>query len=221
MIQSFQAIIFDLDGVIIDSEPMHAQAKRVAFEEYEMDVPEEVYEQFVGETDYNVVKFVVQNYGDTSVSVQEVLDAKQAEFRALIPRMKAIPGALEFIQKARKYYENMVLVTSATSLNERLSLERFGLSDTFDFTINVEDVKNAKPDPEPYTKAIERLDIAAENCLIVEDSLNGVTAARHAGAFVVAVQTSMTEDRLFDAGADKVFTDFSTFHRWHFGHGKS
>jgi HAD superfamily hydrolase (TIGR01509 family) len=214
--KNLQAVIFDLDGVIIDSEPIHARAKRIAFSRFGMEVPNEVYERFVGETDWNVVEYVVTHYGDDSLRIQDVLDLKQSEFRSLIPDMESIPGALEFIENARDAFEQLVLVTSATPLNEKLSLEQFGLDNTFDFTIYVDDVAHAKPHPEPYNRAIEKLALPAESCFIIEDSINGVTAAAASGAFVAGMQTSMSEEQLLDAGADIVFPDFQALSDWLF-----
>ena len=214
--KKFQAVIFDLDGVIIDSEPIHARAKRIAFSRFGMEVPNEVYERFVGETDWNVVEYVVTNYGDDSLKIQDVLDLKQSEFRSLIPDMEFIPGALEFIERAGKTFDTLVLVTSATPLNEKLSLEQFGLENTFDFTINVDDVTQAKPHPEPYNRAIQKLNLPAGRCLIIEDSINGITAADASGAFVAGVQTSISEEQLLEAGADMVFPDFQALSDWLF-----
>lgn len=214
--KNFQAIIFDLDGVIIDSEPIHARAKRIAFSRFGLDVPNEVYEQFVGETDWNVVEYVVTHFGDESLKIQDVLDLKQSEFRSLIPEMESIPGALDFIKRVRNKYEKLVLVTSATPLNEKLSLEQFSLQNTFDLTINVKDVDRPKPHPEPYNRAIQQLNLSPDQCVIIEDSINGITAADASGAFVAGVQTSISEEQLLDAGADIVFPDFQSLSRWFF-----
>ena len=213
---NFQAIIFDLDGVIINSEPIHARAKRIAFSRFGLEVPNEVYERFVGETDWKVVEYVVTHHGDESLSIQDVLDLKQSEFRSLIPEMESIPGALVFIKRAKVPYDKLVLVTSATPLNEKLSLEQFGLDNTFDFTINVEDVDHAKPHPEPYNRAIEKLNLPPENCLIIEDSINGITAAAASGAFVAGIETFLNEEQLLEAGADIVFPDFQALSHWLF-----
>jgi len=213
---NFQAIIFDLDGVIINSEPIHARAKRIAFSRFGLEVPNEVYERFVGETDWKVVEYVVTHHGDESLSIQDVLDLKQSEFRSLIPEMESIPGALVFIKRAKVQYDKLVLVTSATPLNEKLSLEQFGLDNTFDFTINVEDVDHAKPHPEPYNRAIEKLNLPPENCLIIEDSINGITAAAASGAFVAGIETSLNKEQLLEAGADIVFPDFQALSHWLF-----
>jgi beta-phosphoglucomutase len=212
--KNFRGIIFDLDGVIIDSEPIHAMAKRKSFEKYGFQVPEEEFDEFVGESDLTVAEYVVAHYGKGNISVQELIEDKQGEFRKLLPSMKTIPGALEFLNQVSGRYKNIALVTSATPRNQELSLDKFGLEKYFHIIINVDDVENPKPAPEPYLKAIDTLSLPAEECLVIEDSISGVKAAHKAGCYVVALSASLEEETLYTAGANRIFHSFGEIAEW-------
>jgi len=192
-------IIFDLDGVIIDTEPLHARTKRMAFEQYGVSVPEHMYAEFKGRSDEDMVRYGLKHFGPPSLEWQQVLARKHELFTEHFREIETVPGALEFIASARRRFDKMALVTSAIRRNQEYAMSRFGLASFFDVIVTGEDITRTKPDPEPYLAAISRLGVAPESCLVLEDSINGVVSANAAGCAVVAITTSFTAAELAEA----------------------
>ena len=208
-----QAIIFDLDGVIIDSEPLHERAKRQAFKQFGLAVPDADFEGFVGKTDWDVIAYAVETYGNGTASIETVLAHKQQAFRDLMPELQSIPGVLPFIREAAARYR-LALTTSATPRNQQLAFDKFGLDTFFEVIVTAADITRAKPDPEPYQVTVGRLGLAPEACLVIEDSVNGVRSAIGAGCRVAALTTSFEAAALDEAGAEAVFADYGALARW-------
>jgi len=206
--KQFTTIIFDLDGVIIDTEPLHARTKRMAFEHYGVSVPENLYAEFKGRSDEDMVRDVVEQFGPSSLEWREVLARKHELFNVHEGEIELIPGASEFISSARSHFDKLALVTSATRRNQEYALRRFGLASFFDVIVTGEDTTRTKPDPEPYLAAISRLDIAAKSCLVLEDSMNGVASANAAGCAVVAITTSFTAEELAEAKPHSIVSGY-------------
>ena len=207
--EELKAIIFDLDGVVIDSEPLHAEAKRQVFARYGIEVPSSVYSEFKGQTDRDVLTHVAQNYAGNGTKVDDLITAKQAVYSQLVEQeLELISGFQDFLARAEKEDLRLGLVTSAVRENQQDTFARFGLSGRFEEIITAEDVSSAKPDPEPYVKMTERLSTAPASCLVIEDSLNGVKAGKAAGCQVAALTTTFDAPALSEAGADIVVDGF-------------
>jgi beta-phosphoglucomutase len=204
----FAAILFDLDGVIINTEPLHARAKRIAFERYGIPVPDDMYAAFRGRSDKDMVEDVVQLLGPSSLEWTKVLAHKDEMFNALEHEIELISGAAGFIASARKHFDKLALVTSATKRNQEYALRRFELESFFDVIVTAEDITRTKPDPEPYLTAVSRLGVAAESCLVVEDSMHGVVSANAAGCAVVAITTSFTAEELAEFNPRNIVNNY-------------
>ncbi|MBV9468590.1 MAG: HAD family phosphatase [Abitibacteriaceae bacterium] len=205
----FQALIFDLDGVIIDTESLHAQAKRLAFEKYALDVPELWYQQFRGRSDQDMVESVVAEFGDSALSSAEVLALKHEVFSTLHENIMPVEGAVEFIQQARQHFKQLALTTSATKQNQLFAFAKFGLQPYFDVVVTAEAITHTKPHPEPYLKTVEKLGLPAAACLVIEDSTNGILSAQGAGCAVAAITTSFSREELEAAQADYIVHSFA------------
>ena len=212
--EELKVIIFDLDGVVIDSEPLHAEAKRQVFDRYGIEVPSSVYTEFKGQTDRDVLTYVAQNFAGNGAEADELIAAKQAVYNQLVEEdLKLIPGFQDFLARAEKEGLRLGLVTSAVRENQERTFARFGLSGRFEAVITAEDVTNAKPDPEPYVKMTERLNTAPAACLVIEDSVNGVHSGKQAGCQVAALTTTFSTPVLSEAGADVVVDGFEALGR--------
>lgn len=204
-----EALIFDMDGVLIDSEPLHKQAKQIAFAEAGLLVPMEVYEEFKGRPDHTIVTEVVARYGNGQLSAIEVLERKHRAFEEIEGDLALIPGVVEFLEWASDEGYRLALATSATPRNQETAFERFGLTRFFDVVVRAGDYAVPKPDPAVFLAALQRLGSSADRSWIVEDSLNGVIAGKGAGCFVAAITSSFSRNELKDAGADFVFDHFA------------
>ncbi len=206
---SVQAVIFDLDGVIIDSEPMHERSLREVLRLYDIDLTEEEFDQFRGRTDADIVVHMQRLYPEKNLKEATVIQQKRVRDEALAEELQLVPDALAFIEGLEGSYR-LALTTSATPEAQRLAFRRFGLGRFFGVVVNAGDIKRAKPDPEPYRITCAKLGINAADCLVIEDSVNGVLSAKAAGCKVAAITTSFDRPALEEAGADFVFSAFGT-----------
>jgi beta-phosphoglucomutase len=200
-------IIFDMDGVLIDSEPAHKLAKQRAFACFGITLPEALYEQYKGRPDETMMSEVVPTLPDLKIGVQEMLLRKHREFEAVEHLARPIEGAQEFVSWAKTRFR-IALATSATRRNREAALLLLGLADSFDFIVDASGFSRPKPDPEVFLTAMRGLRADSSQCLIVEDSLNGVIAGKAAGCRVAAITTSFAETLLLSAGADYIVHNF-------------
>jgi len=200
-------IIFDMDGVLIDSEPAHKLAKQRAFARFGITLPEALYEQYKGRPDQTMMSEVVPTLPDLKIGVQEMLLRKHREFEAVEHLARPIEGAQEFVSWAKTRFR-IALATSATRRNREAALLLLGLADSFDFIVDASGFSRPKPDPEVFLIAMRGLTADSSQCLIVEDSLNGVIAGKAAGCRVAAITTSFAQALLLSAGADDIVHNF-------------
>src|SRR6202047_1742850 len=196
-----------MDGVLIDSEPAHKLAKKRAFARFGITVPEGVYEEYKGRPDETMIKGVVASFSEATIDAQELLRLKHLEFEAVEDLAVPIQGARDFVNWAKSKFR-IALATSATPRNRRAALLLLGLSDSFDFVVDASGSSNPKPDPEIFQTALRGLRIHPAECIVIEDSVHGVTAGKAAGCRVAAITTSFPEDLLRSTGADDIVHDF-------------
>jgi HAD superfamily hydrolase (TIGR01509 family) len=204
-----QAIIFDLDGVIIDSEGLHNAAVAAAVAAHGVTVPDALFDEFMGIPDEVLLEHVNRHFLGGRYSVTDLLVEKQLAYLQVAGQVQAIPGALAFIEMARPHFSAFGLATSSLRVNQALAFDAFDLHRYFDVVVTAEDVTRTKPDPEPYQRAVEQLGVPASACVVIEDSLNGIRAGKSAGCQVIGLSTTYLADNLRTAGADVVFTSFA------------
>jgi HAD superfamily hydrolase (TIGR01509 family) len=204
----YSAIIFDLDGVIIDSETVHNAAVAAAMAAHGVNLPPAIFAEYLGIPDEVFLEHASQTYLDGRVSAAELLADKQRLFLQSEDQVTAIPGAVDFIREVRGRVTRLALVTSSLRHNQELAFAKFGLRPLFDVVVTAEDVTQAKPHPEPYLTAVVRLGIPAGECLVIEDSLHGLASARAAGCRTLGLATSYAPEALAAAGADMVCTSY-------------
>lgn len=203
----FAAILFDLDGVIIDSEPLHEESQKAVLSRYGIEVPEAVYDQYRGKTDWDVVNHIVQTYGDGKLLVDEVLEEKQQAFRDLTYKLPLVRDADAFIRAASKRYR-LALTTSSAPRNQQLAFGKFGLASFFEVVVTAADITFAKPNPEPYATTARKLGLSPSVCLVIEDSVNGVLSGVAAGCTVAGLTTSFESATLERAGAHLIVDSY-------------
>ncbi len=203
------AVIFDMDGVIIDSEPLHEKAQSIVFERHRLEVPPSVYTDFKGQTEEDVFDYVVEAFGDGTLDASSLVRQKHEAYAGLMDEMEPIAGALEFIAFLSAAGYALGLTTSAIRDNQQRAFEKFGLSPFFRTVVTAEDVTRPKPDPQPYRITASRMGVEPEKCLVIEDSLHGVRSALAAGCQVAALTTSFGAEALATAGARYVYDSFA------------
>ena len=173
-----EAILFDLDGVIVDSEPMHEKAYRQTSLYLGRDLTQEEVASPRGTVDeIGATKLLEYNPGAT-LSVPQVIEHYNNLFKAMFDQMKLIPRSRELIPKAHRKGFKLELTTSALRENQQRVFEMFNLWPFFSTIITGEDIINGKPHPEPYLKTADKLGVAPANSLVIEDSVNGVRSEK-------------------------------------------
>ena len=210
----FSACIFDFDGVIIDSEPLHAQAKRLTLEHFQIPTPPGELSEFKGRTDSDFFAYVVAELARGRVSARELDDYKRRLYLEMFDQVPLVPGSLDFVRAARMRFPRIGLVTSANRRDFSLAMDKFGIRSWFDVIVNGEDTLLHKPHPEPYLKALSELDLLPAETLVVEDSPNGIHSAKAAGCLVVAITTNFSASEVLSAGADFVGDSFPELARF-------
>jgi beta-phosphoglucomutase len=204
----FRACVLDFDGVIADTEPIHAEAKRRTLDRYGIAYPPTIFDAFKGRTDVDFFDYVAAELGPTGHRSSVLLEAKRREYLTLFEDVQLMPGFTAFLPLARRRFERIGIATSATRHDFELVAKRFDFISSIDAVVTSDDTTRFKPDPEPYLVALERLRVEADAALVVEDSPNGVRSAVAAGTFVVGLATAFPRSELEAAGADLVLGGF-------------
>lgn len=202
-----KAFIFDLDGVIVDTARYHFLAWQKIAESLGIDFTPEHNEELKGVSRVRSLDIILR-LGRIQVSEEdkkELLDTKNADYLAYIEKMDAneiLPGVMHVLDYLKE--QNQRIALGSASKNARPILEKVGILDYFDAIIDGNDVTNAKPDPEVFLRAAEKLGATAENAIVFEDSVAGIDAANNA---------KMTSVGIGDASilhkAQYIFPDFT------------
>lgn len=204
------ALAFDLDGVLIDSEPIHRRTWLECLEELGVRLAPDEHDQFQGRTAEQVVAWLRSRPGGDSIAFDRdaIVRRKRESFHDRIAdELRPVAGADAFL-RARKGETPLALVTSSGLKTVGRVMLHMNWRNVFDALVGAEHVGNFKPHPEPYLHAAERLKLPPARMLVFEDSEVGVRAARAAGAPVVGVATTLPPDRLRALGARWVVEDF-------------
>ena len=191
------AVIFDMDGVIIDSNPYHKEAWLQFADKYNVELKEEeVPEKIFGKTNTTALRDVFQKEFSPEENFK-MGEEKEAIYRELHGKeMEPISGFREFIQMLKDNGIPMAVATNAPVSNVDFIMEKIGLRDYFKVVIDASSVKHGKPDPEIYLKSAERLGVPPERCIVMEDSVPGAEAGIRAGMKVVTITTSHSKEEL-------------------------
>ena len=203
------AVIFDMDGVLIDSGAHHRAAWRALLEELGVQPAQPDYWRLtIGRPSVEAVPLLLGR--ETSwAEAQRLATRKQEHYRRLAaggPTL--VPGVAAFVAELEARSVPRAVATSASRRDVEGLLTHARLRDRFEVVVAAEDVQRGKPDPEVYLLAARRLGVAPEHCLVFEDALVGVQAARRAGMRAIGVSTAHTESELRAAGAEHAVKNF-------------
>jgi len=181
----FRAYIFDCDGTIVDSMPLHYRAWKAALAEWNCDFPEELFYSWGGKPVREIIAELNAMHG-LDMPVEELAERKEGLYHAQLPSLKAIPEVVEHIHA--QYGRIPLAVASGSRCASVVgSLTTVGLLDRFQTIVSAGDYKHAKPAPDCFLLAAERLGIAPQDCLVFEDTDLGIQAATAAGMASVMV----------------------------------
>jgi len=195
-----EAVLWDLDGVLVDTALFHYQAWCQLLSELGRSLSEEEFRRTFGLRNDLILRDML---GEVSAEeVKRLSERKEALFRQhAAGRVTLLPGAAKLVRRSRDRGRRTALVTSTPRANIDFVLEQVGLRGAFDTIVAAEDVSRGKPDPEGFLLAARRLGVAPERCLVIEDAPGGVEAARRAGMHSLAVTTTRPREDLTAADA--------------------
>ena len=187
-IANVQAVIFDMDGLMIDTESVAFTAWKHVGETIGIEVPFEVQESMVGLTMVDSSNLLVQHFGDEAL-VDRVMATADEKYQAMLSagEFAVKPGLFELLEKIKEMGLPVAVATSSRRKNADKKLKVIGLEDRFVTVVTSDDVERGKPSPDLYQEATKRLDLDPANCLALEDSAPGIRSAAAAGCPVIMV----------------------------------
>jgi beta-phosphoglucomutase len=200
-VSDIAGVIFDMDGVLVDSERFISKAAMMMFAERGLAVKAEDFEPFVGMGENRYIGGVAEKYHHKG----DIAELKRRTYDIYLEIIKGalepLPGVFEFIGQCRARGMKIAVASSADMRKVKGNLEEIGLPfEKFDAVVCGEDVVNKKPAPDIFLLAAKRIGVEASRCIVVEDAVSGVKAAKAAGAKCLAITSSFSQDEL--AGAD-------------------
>ena len=205
-----KAVLFDMDGVIVDTEPLHRKAYFQTFKDLNIKVSEEFYTSLTGTSTKKSTQMIKDEF-NLDVLPEEIAASKRKYFKQYFdtdPEFDLLPGVRELIIN---YYENnikLVLASSASMNTINWVFEKFDLEKYFIGKISGADLEESKPNPEIFIKATQIANESRESCMVIEDSTNGIIASHRANIFCAAYKSEHSKLQKYDL-ANIVVSDFS------------
>jgi HAD superfamily hydrolase (TIGR01509 family) len=195
-----RALIFDFDGLILDTETPEYQCWREIYQAYGCDLPFAKWSECIGTANvFDPYEFLAEQSGK-AVDRAALHTQRRARFAQLIDGEPLLPGVESYIQDGKRLGLRLGIASSSSRSWVEGHLRRFQIDTLFDCTNCSDDVERVKPDPALYLRALDKLGVGADEAIVFEDSPNGALAARRAGIFCVTVPNPMTRQMIFAAG---------------------
>jgi HAD superfamily hydrolase (TIGR01509 family) len=196
-----KGIIFDMDGLMIDSEKLYFATGREIAAAYGKTVEDPTFWKMMGRSPIDSMTIFVEEVG-LPVSPQDaLLERDRIMSRKLAAELEPMPGLMETLQTLRERYR-LAIATGSPAKFLDVVVDSLQLASYFDVLQSSDDIRNGKPHPEIYERAAARLDLTPSECCVLEDSSNGALAGKKAGCYVIAVPNEHTREQDFS------FVDF-------------
>jgi HAD superfamily hydrolase (TIGR01509 family) len=210
-----KALLFDMDGTLSDTDPIHMLAWQDTFRAHNVVVDDVIYhERIVGRVNPQIVRDFLPELDEADVA--RVVEEKEEAFKRFATSLEPLPGLAQILEWRVAQGLQTALVTNATNHTVPFNLQALGLDDYFQVRILADDVPAGKPDPRHYGVALERLGIRADEAIAFEDSPSGVRSASGAGIITVGLTTTQSPESLQAAGATLAVPDFTAPALWSF-----
>ena len=206
-----KAIIFDLDGTLVDSLPYHHESWRIFFKNNNIEENDfnEIYRNYKGGGTLELMSSV---FGDTYTKdeLEKMSDDKEVIFREIY-RSKIFPinGLIKFLDNLKKDNILLSIGSNAIRKNVLMTIKELGITNYFSSIICGDEVSKGKPDPEMYIETLSNLKVNKNECIIFEDSIEGITAAKNANIKAIGVTSSQSSETLKSVGAFKTIEDYT------------
>jgi HAD superfamily hydrolase (TIGR01509 family) len=208
-IPQISSILFDMDGVLINSEPLHEVTLLELSGRFGRRFESESeLQQFKGLPEPSIAALFKKIFPHITLRSDEITRLRLEQLLENFHVVEMIEGALQFLKRSKAAGFHLGLTTSAARTVQESAFKKFGLSKYFEAVVTGEDIERGKPDPEPYLLTAARLSRPAAACMVIEDAVSGIMSGKAAGCFVVGLTTSFAREDLVAAGADLVFSSF-------------
>jgi beta-phosphoglucomutase len=204
-----EAIIFDLDGVLVDTEPIHSEIEKRQFRMNGIYISDEEHRQFMGATSESMWMEIGRTH-QLNISVEKLIEQNKTESILHFSKQSEIPvmpGIFALLNKLKSKNYSLAVASSSVPEIIELILEKTGLRHYFQVVVSSQEAGKSKPEPDVFLLAARKLGIAPKNCLVVEDSENGIAAAHVAGMSCVAYQSPGVDPKA-QKEADAIFKSF-------------
>ena len=188
------AVVFDMDGVIVDSVWINTKAAEMTFSEVGITLTKEDREIVAGRHPADFLPILQERY---PLDPENMMEREEVHYFSLFEKIEAFPRTLQLLRELQERNIPLALSTSSSRRSVDIVLKKFGLEDVFRAVVTFEDCENRKPAPDSYVLAAQRLGIPAKDCLVIEDTRVGVQAAKAAGMKCVALPNRHTEHQDF------------------------
>jgi HAD superfamily hydrolase (TIGR01509 family) len=203
-----KALIFDMDGTLTNSDPVHLRAFAEALAPFGRTMTEEEFRRSIsGRTNAEIGRALFPDR--TPAEQDRFSDDKEALFRTLATDLTPLAGLIDLLDRAGRQGLTLACVTNAPGENARHMLDALDLAARFPVVVIGEDAERPKPDPQPYQIALRRLGLAPDEAIAFEDSVPGVRSASGAALLTFGVATSQAPETLVEAGATAVIADYA------------
>ena len=204
-----KAVLFDMDGVIVDTEPLHCKAYYKMFEAVNIQVSDELYESFTGQATLPICKQLCEIF-NLFETPKILVNLKRQFFKELFfndPSLTLIDGILDLIKEYHRNGLTLVLASSASMRTINNVFTRFKLDQYFITKLSGADLKASKPHPEIFINAAKSSGYLPEECMVIEDSTNGIKAAVNAGIYCIGFKSPNSKNQNYFK-ANKVISSF-------------
>ena len=206
-----KAIIFDLDGTLVDSLPYHHESWRIFFKNNNLEEHDfsEVLKEYKGG---GTLELMTSVFGDmyTKDELKKMTDDKEIIFRDIYKsKIYPIEGLKQFLDNLKENNISLAIGSNAIRKNVIMTIEELSLTNYFSSIICGDEVSRGKPDPEMFVKTLSNLNVSRNECIIFEDSIEGVKAAKNAHIKVIGVTSSQSSEKLKSVGAFKTIDDYT------------
>jgi len=194
-----KAVIWDMDGVIADTAACHFEAWQEVFQKRGITYTKENFRRYFGQRNEEIIRKVCGE--EVSQALLDAIASEKNEsfYRKINQNLKAFPGVIELIIALSKRGFKMAVASSAPLKNIKFILRRLEIDDCFQAIVSGKDVKQGKPSPQAFLLAARKLGVEPNNCVVIEDALAGVAAAKNAGMRCIAVTNTNPKESLTEA----------------------
>jgi beta-phosphoglucomutase len=207
--KDIDAIIFDMDGVIVDTEPLHAESEQMTCREFGFDIPSSEWEGFKGRRIADIFGGIIRSKNSDQDPERMAQRSRDIFLELIGSKVPIVPGSVDFIRQVRQRVSKIALTTSTHVSVQRRIFELLDLASLFDVITTGDEISHGKPDPEPYAKTVVKLGMDPARCAVIEDSDNGIRSAKAAGCVAIGITTTFPSKVLFACGADSVAENFA------------